>query len=107
MNRIILTAFVFCQLIGELAVWLSSGQSPRGGPWAWVIGVVFLLPGDIAASWLIEKFLWGSSLTLHQLQWFKVPCEIVINGAVWLIFAACVSRGIGMIRRPGRKAARS
>jgi hypothetical protein len=92
MNRVVFAVFVICQLAGEIATGLSSHLSSAGGPWLWVISVVFLLPGDIAATWLIERFLWTSSWNLHQLQWFKMPCEILINAVVWMIVAAGLSR---------------
>jgi hypothetical protein len=102
MNRSLMIAFLICQLTGEIASWLGAGGSSTAGPWLWVIGVVFLLPGDIIASWLIERFLWTSSLNLHQLQWIKVPCEILINAVVWVLIALCISR---LQRKPDRKAA--
>jgi hypothetical protein len=102
MNRAIFVAFLVCQLTGEIASWLVSSLSRGGGPWLWVVGVILLLPGDVAATWLIEKFMWASSLNLHQLQWLKILCEIIINAAVWMFIAACVSR---LGRRPDRKAA--
>ncbi len=92
MNRTVLAAFLACQLAGEIASWAASLPSMAAGPLVWVIGVVFLLPGDIAATWLIEKFLWSSSLNLHQLQWFKVPCEVIINAVAWMLIAASLSR---------------
>lgn len=91
MNRTVLAAFLACQLTGEIASWTASIPSMIGGPFFWVISVVTLLPGDITAAWLIEKFLWTSSLNLHQLQWFKVSGEIIINAVAWMIIAASLS----------------
>jgi uncharacterized membrane protein YeaQ/YmgE (transglycosylase-associated protein family) len=102
MKRGVLAAFLVCQLAGEIASWLVSGDFRGGGPWLWVISVILLLPGDVAASWLIERFLWASSLNLHQLQWLKVIGEIIINAAVWMLVAASASR---LNRRLNRKPA--
>ena len=102
MNRAVLAAFLACQLTGEIASWVASIPSIIGAPFFWVISVVFLLPGDIAATWLIEKFLWTSSLNLHELQWLKVTGEIIINAATWMIIAAFVSR---LRRRPNKEPA--
>jgi hypothetical protein len=99
MTRAVLVVFVICQIAGEVATWLSSDHSSTAGPWLWVISVIFLLPGDIAATWLIERFLWTSSWNLHQLQWFKMPCEIVINALIWALVAACLSRIGGRSKR--------
>jgi hypothetical protein len=92
MNRAVLAAFVIFQIAGEIATWMGSNPSSRGGPWLWVMSVIFLLPGDIAASWLIENLLWTSSWSLHQLQWFKMPCEIIINFIVWVLLAMFLTR---------------
>ncbi len=96
MNRRTLAAFLIFQLTGEIASWLGPRIANAAGPLLWVISVVFLLPGDFAATWLIEKFLWTSSLNLHQLQWFvKLPCELVINFAFWWLIAIWIDRLFG------------
>lgn len=92
MSRRVLAAFLTCQAVGELATWAASFPSMAGGPVLWVVSVMLLLPGDIAASWLVERFLWTGSLNLHQLQWFKVLCEVIINAVAWMLIAGIVKR---------------
>jgi len=84
MKRNIAIAFLLCQLLGEFFAWIAPHLS---WPWLWVTSVILLFPGDIIATWIIEKFFWNSGLNAGQMQFLKVLFEIPINAAVWAAIA--------------------
>ncbi len=87
MRRNIAIAFLISQLLGELFVWMAPHRTGPEGPWLWVASVVLLLPGNLIASWIIEKFFWTSGLSSSQLQLLEVLFEVPINAAVWTAIA--------------------
>jgi Flp pilus assembly protein TadB len=74
-----------CALVA--AVGVGRGQ-------AWAAGVVLLLGGSIAATWLIEGFVFGIVAYLHAL----LVAVLAIVGA--LVIAAYVNRKDGPRRLP-------
>jgi hypothetical protein len=92
LSRAILGLFLLCQVAGELCSWIWHDFSNWLGPWLWVASVVLLLPGDLIVTSLMEKFLWASRLSLQQLQWIKVPSEILVNGLIWALALYGVTR---------------
>lgn len=88
MRRRIVIAFLLCQILGELFAWMSPHHTGPEGPWLWVASVVLLLPGDLIATWFIEKAVWNSGVTPEQMQFIKMLVEFAINAAVWVAIAS-------------------
>jgi hypothetical protein len=79
--------FLAVQALGEVCAWSWPHILSAVGPWVWGGAFFLLLPGNLLSVAVIQKLLWGGSLTLFQLSLLEVPVEIAINAAVWLLFA--------------------
>ena len=84
MKRPLVLTFLATQLAAELFSWIAPHVSGVG-PWLWLASVILLLPGDLIATWMIEKFLWTSGLTPLQLQILKTVFEVALNVVVWVL----------------------
>lgn len=72
------------------AVWQGLGATgflfwdwPRNTAALWVMGFILLLPGNYLASFIVERFLWGS-FSLLTLSITTLMIAIVVNLGLWL-----------------------
>ena len=87
MSRLAWTIFLGVQVAGEACSWTARHFLSAIGPTLWLIGSVLLLPGNMAAAFLVDKVLWHSGLTMTQMTMLQVPLELAINAIVWLLCA--------------------
>lgn len=88
MSRRAWIAFGILQVLGAGCYWMWAHVYSVLGVGMWVGSYVFLLPGNILVGWPISKLLWGSALTLLQLQIVQVLSGVSANAGVWLSAAA-------------------
>ena len=102
MTRKLTVIFLSTQIVGEIFAWILPHVTGLAGPWLWVASVILLLPGDLIATWIVEKFLWTSGLNAIQLQCLKTVFEIALNAGLWLLIAR---QWMHFRTRPGRRSA--
>lgn len=73
-------AYAAFQIIGEICQWSWPSAQPAMGPWLWGGAFFLLLPGNLVGGYLIERRLWGTEVTLSQMQ---VLLALGINLATW------------------------
>jgi hypothetical protein len=80
--------FAVTQFLGVLGI-VGFGllEGSKLGLASWVIALAALFPGDILGSWLVEKLLWPSRVSLRGIQLLSTVCGIAINAVVWLAVA--------------------
>jgi len=92
-------AFVGFQGIGEICHWSWPAVSSAIGPVLWGGAFLLLLPGNVVSSYLVERLLWRTSVTLFQMQLLQAPLTLGINFAVWVLGAWAWRRLISTFRR--------
>jgi hypothetical protein len=61
MNRRGWLIFLVVQTVGEICAWTAGHFLSAVGPALWIIGMLLLLPGDLAGAFVVEKLLWKSA----------------------------------------------
>jgi len=76
--------FLTIQTVGEVCLWAAHLFLSAVGPSLLLIGIVLMLPGLLVSVVVVEKLLWMTSITVHQMLILEVPVAVAINAAVWL-----------------------
>jgi hypothetical protein len=91
MGRRLLLLFAVWQALGAAGFLLWD--RPQSTAALWVIGFLFLLPGNLLASSLVTALIWRSPLSLHAMSAIVLGAAIAINFACWLAIAR-LTRGL-------------
>jgi hypothetical protein len=91
--------FLATQLIGITCWWLWQFAPSALRMPIWGTSLVLLFPGNFLGSWIIERLLWRTSLSLLSMSILTTILQFVVNGTLWFGIANAFEKLAG--RRAG------